>query len=314
MQAPTTAQPSHSSTPDPLADLFEAFVKDRLFQKGWSQKTVHSYRQGFSNLQRHLRESSAATNGAGWDVLSKAVLQAWVVSMRARGMGPGGANVYIRGVNSFLSWMHAQEHMPVRLRVPVQREEQKTLEIFSDRELRAILAFKPTSWSQWRIWVLMFLLLDTGCRITEVLELKEKDVDLDNLLLTVHRKWKKEGKVPFSLEFRKILWRFLQLKRKRTAPAIYIFCTSTGGRMTYRNAYRDIHMLLNKLGVTSETNPHKFRHTYASKFIANGGNPFQLQRLMGHNSIQTTLKYVHLQTEDLKAAHSEHSMMARLRR
>lgn len=245
--------------------------------------------------------------------LTRARLEAWVIWMRSRGLTPGACNVYIRGFNSFLSWLHAESHIPHHLRLGILKQEEKSLETFGNREIQIILGFKPTRFTEWRLWTLLYLLFDTGCRIDEVLNLKTVDVDMDNLLLTIHGKWKKERKVPFSLEFRKTLWRFMQLKQKRGVGGAYVFSTFDGGRLMYRNIRRDIDLMLKRMGITSDTNPHKFRHTYASKFIANGGNPFQLKRLMGHNSIQTTLKYVHLQTEDLSQAHSDFGIVNRLR-
>lgn len=305
MHASPDNQTGNSST---LPELFELFIRDRLYLKNWSQKTVRSYRQAFTSFQAVDRVENTPQKALD---LTRARLEAWVINMRSRGLTPGACNVYIRGFNSFLSWLEAEQHIRQRLRLGILKQEEKSLQTFSAREIHTILDFKPKRFTEWRLWTLMYLLFDTGCRIDEVLNLKTSDVDLDNLLLTIHGKWKKERKVPFGLEFRKTLWRFIQLKQKRHIGGAHVFCTFDGGRLMYRNLRRDIDLLLKEIGITSDTNPHKFRHTYATRFIANGGNPFQLKRLMGHNSIQTTLKYVHLQTEDLKQAHSEFGLTSK---
>jgi site-specific recombinase XerD len=164
--------------------------------------------------------------------------------MRAKGLSPGACNVYIRGFNSFLLWLDAEGHTTQRLHLGVMKQEEKSLETFSTPEIQLILAFKPTRFTEVRLWTLLYLPFDTGCRIDEVLNLKTPDVDLDNLLLTIHGKWKKERKVPFGLEFRKTLWRFMQFKQKRHISGVYVFSTFDGGRLMYRNIRRDTDLML----------------------------------------------------------------------
>jgi hypothetical protein len=81
-----------------LHDAFEQFIKHGLYLRGWSPRTVHTYRQGFSSLQQSLREDAQGDD----EVLnlSKAQLEAWVIWMRERGLSPGGANMGYRRAES----------------------------------------------------------------------------------------------------------------------------------------------------------------------------------------------------------------------
>lgn len=141
------------------------------------------------------------------------------------------------------------------------------------------------------------MLLDTGCRIDEVLKLKKADVNLDNLLITVDGKGGKQRRVPFSFEFRKHLYRYL-LK----APSDYVFGTRNNTHVSYRNAYRNLKLCLASMGIEGEhIHPHTTRHTFPCNYIRSGGNLYSLSRILGHSSVAVTQTYLRgLQIEETK--------------
>jgi integrase/recombinase XerD len=223
-----------------MRELFERYLHEGLYLKGWSPKTPTIYRRAFASLQRSLQEHGPehvrGNSPAQPCQITKAQLQAWVVWMRLRGMSAAGCNIYIRAMNAFHVWLRAEGHLsePValaQLKVPV-----KAVTVFSVPDVRAFLASRPKRQTYLRTWTLIALLLDTGCRIDEVLNLTTEAVDFQNLLLTVDGKGGKQRKVPFSEEMRRHLWRYCKA-RKSTR---YLFGTRSGTRLTYRNAYRNI--------------------------------------------------------------------------
>jgi integrase/recombinase XerD len=206
--------------------------------------------------------------------------------MRQKGISAQGCNMYIRTMNSFLTWLAEEGHAPERLKLKLLKAPVRHPETLTDADIRRVAdAGKP------RTRTLMSLLLDTGVRIDEALGLKWVDVDLDNLLLTVTGKGDRQRKIPFSLELRKILFRY-----SKGQAAGYVFRTKDGHRLLYRNTYREIFAACGK-------SPHKFRHTWATEAVRRGVPLPVIQRILGHSSIQTTMRYVHMQTADLQAAH-----------
>jgi integrase/recombinase XerD len=145
--------------------------------------------------------------------------------------------------------------------------------------------------------------LDTGIRISEALSLTKENIDLDNLALKVYGKGGKHRRVPFSLELRKILWRWLQ--RGAANEARLVFETRNGTQMSNRNFLRGFKDLGHKLGIQGvRISPHTCRHTFACEYLRRGGNLEFLRRILGHSSILTTQKYLRsLGVEDLQAAH-----------
>lgn len=292
-----------------LTQLFADFLKHGRYLRNWSPRTVHTYGQGLNAFQQSLGVSAQPTSDGSESctgpTITKAQLDAFVIWMRERGLTPGGCNMYIRTVNSFLSWLHEERGHPL-LRIKLLPDPQKPLRGFSDAEIRALTTFKPKGAYQTRTWTLLLVLLDTGARIDEILGLRTQDVDFDSLLLTLHGKGSKIRRVPFSLEARKLLFRYSQ-RRKNEAEvkSQLFFCTRTGLRTGYRNIYRDIKVLAARAGVEGEhVHPHAFRHAFAVNFIRRGGDIYRLARILGHASVQTTQLYVRSMTvEQVAEAH-----------
>jgi len=155
------------------------------------------------------------------------------------------------------------------------------------------------------------LVIDTGLRLNECLQLEVKDVDLDNFLVTVQRgKGNRQRRVPISGIGRKVLYR--QISQGGNPVRRFLFETANGTAVTQRNADRDLKYIGRK--VRLDLHWHLLRHTFGTLFIRNGGNVADLQRIMGHRAITTTMLYVHSQASDFVLAHNTLSPLAKANR
>jgi integrase/recombinase XerD len=139
-------------------------------------------------------------------------------------------------------------------------------------------------------------------------------MDFENLLLTVNGKGNRERKIPFSLDLRKVLFRFQQIARKRGRSELFLFSARSGGRLSYRKVYRDIKQICVKLGISgSHVRPHCFRHFFAVSYIRNGGDLYSLSRILGHSSVKTTEVYLRsMAVEQIAIVHRKASPLTKL--
>jgi len=249
----------------------EQFLQYGLYVRNWSPQTVTTYRLA-------LRYVPAT--------ITKASLNADVISMRERGLTPGGINLRARTINSYLSWLHEEGHIPERFRIKLLKNPAKPIQTLTDKEIQRLAAFRPEGRIQTRTWMLAMLLLDCGLRIGEALTLERGNVDLDNLVLRVLGKGSKERLVPISLELRKHLFRFL-----RQTSGRYVFAAFSGAALERHNVYTELQRLCRAAGITV-LHPHGFRHAYAVHATKNGLDVFRLSRILGHSSINTTQIYL----------------------
>jgi integrase/recombinase XerD len=178
--------------------------------------------------------------------------------------------------------------------------------------LRGILSFRPEDYPQWRVQTAVATIIDTGCRIDEVLSSRVRDLDLANTLLTVIGKGDKQRIVPFSFELRKRLVRFGQVKAQQEVPGEWMFPARDGGKWHQRNALRSYYLLLKRLGLP-RSGFHLLRHSFATQYLKARGDVVRLSRVLRHSGIGTTMRYVHLVTTDLQAPHQRLSILNRLR-
>lgn len=279
--------------------LFEQFLKEKLYLQNASPRTIKYFRWVYLRFRNMMNLESLPT---------KPDLNNWVILLRESGISVSTVNSYIRGMNSFLSWLYENEHIE-KMRMKLLKEPETRLKVFSDSQLKAILSWRPKGFYQNRLYTLLCLAIDTGCRIDELLSLERSKLDLENLLMCVRGKGNKERIIPFSLECRKVLFKFL-----KSHEFELVFCTRHGGKLMYRNMLRELKTLCERLGITGvRTSFHTLRHGFAINHVKQGGDIFALQRMLGHTSLEITKRYVQMTEDDLKLAHKKTSLLSRLR-
>jgi integrase/recombinase XerD len=273
--------------------MVEDFIRDRQYLKGVSPATVAWYRDSFRAFQGALD--------------SKVLIVQRIEELMRRGVKPVSINTYLRAVNAYLRWRHT-EHEAELLRIPRLKEEQKVLATLSSEQVQRIIHFKPKGRNLSRAHLLAQLLLDTGLRFAEALNLRWEEIDLDNLLVKVVGKGGKHRVVPISFEGRKVLFKW-----KQQSKFDHVFATRNGTLPRQRNVGRDFALLGQRAGIQGvRFSPHTFRHTFAVSYLRAGGNVLYLQRILGHSTLEMTNRYTRsLGTEDLQAVHDRLSLLSR---
>lgn len=148
-----------------------------------------------------------------------------------------------------------------------------------------------------RNYVFLKLLLDTGLRMNEMINIKIKDIDFDTS--SIHIKVTKtdvDRYVCFTESTKQLLLKYV-LTQKITNLLFYDF--NTGKKLTTSSVECFIYRLKKKLCIEENITPHKWRHTFATIFLKNGGDLETLRLLLGHSNLKTTQKYLHLSKTDI---------------
>ena len=269
------------------------FITERRYLKNVTPKTLAWYQHSFKAFEGAMD--------------SKGTIVARIAVLRERGVAAISVNTYLRCINAYLRWLHV-EHGQTLLRIPRLKEEHKALVTLSPVQVKRLIQFKPQGRNLSRAHAFALLIMDTGLRRNEALNLAWKDINFESLVLTVMGKGRKERVVPFSLECRKVLFRW-----KQNHPYELLFGTRNLTHITERNIQRDLHELADKAGITGiRFSPHTLRHSFAVGYLRAGGNLFYLSRILGHTTTRTTERYLQsLGIEDLQAVHSRLSLLTR---
>lgn len=265
---------------------FEQFIRERTYLKNVTASTVQWYRASLKWLPSEM-PTQADLNDA-------------VILMRNTRKA-SGCNCALRAINAYLKWSGSL------LKQPMLKEPRLILPTFSDVQVKKIIAWRPQGHYQRRLHLLVLLLLDTGARISEAIGLHVHDVDLDNLLLLLDGKGRRQRLVPCSFALRKVLFRYIA-----EASHDLLFCTRSGTALDRDGARRAVKRLCRALGFDPPVRTlHALRHTFAVNYVRAGGSVFHLQKVLGHSSLAMTKRYVDLATADLSAVHERISLLNR---
>ncbi len=196
---------------------------------------------------------------------------------------------YHIGLSALWTWAiregYAERHV-VRL-VEKPRPQQVVVMPFTETEVKAMLA--STKQHKDRDRAVLLVLMDTGLRASELCGLERKDIDLSNRRLKVLGKGNKQRLLPFS---------------PRTASALFRHLVGSEGKPFPFNRNSLAH-LVQRIGQRAgiQANPHRFRHTFAIMYLRNGGDPYTLQEILGHSSMEMVRRYIALAQVDIDAAH-----------
>jgi integrase/recombinase XerD len=224
-------------------------------------------------------------------------------------MSPYSVQGYVRAIKAFWSWLYNEGYVetnPLAI-FKLPKVPKKLIPVLTIEQIKKLFAALDRSTSLGaRNYLILLLLLDTGVRISELVQIRMSDFDSLLGSVKVTGKGSKERMVYVSRQSRKELVKYTKNTRAEICQATseYLFPAKDGEHITINSVQQTIRRLVEKAGLHGvECHPHTFRHTFATMFLAKGGQTLVLKEILGHESIQTTEKYIHLQSQDLQKHH-----------
>jgi integrase/recombinase XerD len=279
---------------------FEQFIKNKRYLVGVTERTVEWYRYVLNLLP--------SENPSQRD------LDDLVCQMQEKGRKATGVNCVASGINSYLHWNTGTDRQCGQgcshPRIRLLKEPKTVMPTFTEGQIKLFITWKPKSKHDERLHLLILFLLDVGCRISEALTLRVRDIDFDNLLVKLDGKGRMQRIVPFSPELRRAMFRHIQADE--LIPDDLLLGSRNGTEWSRWNVLKDVKRLCRNLGFAPPVRTvHAFRHTFAVNYLRRGGSTFHLQKSLGHSTLDMTKVYVNLAVDDLKAVHPRISLLRR---
>ena len=294
-----------------INSLMERFLGDKTLL-GVSPKTIETYKGKFKGL-RHYLDLDAPV-----DKISKADIAEMILNMK-QGKRRNGEKVeplkdvtinsYTTALKAFFSWSKEQGYST--LFIPIYKFEQEPKDVYTQEEVLKLMK-KPNlqkcSFVEYRSWVIICFLLNSGCRAATLRNVKIKDLDFDSdMILFRHMKARNVQYVPMGNELKRILIEYLNIRGGKADD--YLFPNRNNGQLTENALRLSIEDYNHGRGV-SKTSIHLFRHYFAKAYVQNGGDCFRLQKILGHKKIEMTEHYVNLYSVDTKTGFEDLSPLA----
>jgi site-specific recombinase XerD len=290
----------------PLSDVVADYL-EALRAAGRSPRTIEWY-QVF--LLEFIRFEGRAGAPAKLADLAPPAVRRWVVALKSRSPEPAPASLAgrVRTLKAFGTWVASEyelEPHPLRgLKVP--KVPDVLVRSLRDADiLQLIAAIHRHSHFPDRDLAVVLLMLDTGLRVSETASVMVRDVDLEAGRCRVMGKGSKERVVPIGRNARRAIRRYLVVGRRLGQLDAPLFERRGGGPLSVVGLQHLIQRVVARSSLSVRCSPHVLRHTFARSFLANGGDVFSLQRILGHspNSLAVTRRYVQLLDDDLRETH-----------
>jgi len=249
----------------------------------------------------------------GFDMECKSITEKYVQAFQAHflaeSMKAVTLNHYLRDIRGFIYWCVEREYIGKGFKVKQVTQQEVIKETYTDDEKRALIK-KPSRYAtfvEWRSWAVVNWILATGHRAATVCEIKLGDINYGKREILVRQtKTNKAYITPLSPALTTVIREYIRMWRSDAGDDDYLFCNVGEEQLTVNALKHSITHYNHSRGV-EKTNVHALRHTFAKDWIRNTGDPFRLQKLLGHSSLDMTRAYVNMFSEDLKEGFEEHN-------
>ena len=273
------------------AELLGAFISSKKVE-GCSDKTIHYYKSSIEKLIATVKKNVC-------DIATNDIRCYLAEQQEQRGLSKVTIDNLRRIYSSFFSWLEDEDYItksPVR-RIHKVRTDALVKEVLTDENIEVL----RDSCQELRDIAMIDLLLSTGMRVGELVKINRDDIDFQERQCVVFGKGNKEREVYFNARTKIHLKKYLE-QRTDTNPALFVSLHEPHTRLTISGVEVRLRQLGKRVNL-NKVHPHKFRRTLATMAIDKGMPIEQVQKMLGHVKIDTTLHYAMVNQTNVKIAH-----------
>lgn len=187
--------------------------------------------------------------------------------------------------------------------------EKKLPTYLTNEEIAKLFNIRLTKPVDYRNKAILEVMYATGARISEVINLELNQIDFEECIIRVVGKGKKERIIPLDDVAIDALDNYINNYRPfliKNETCNYVFLNKNGEKISRQMIFKILKNLANKAGITKEISPHTLRHSFATNLLNNGADLRVIQELLGHENLETTEIYSHLQNKKIEEDYSNH--------
>lgn len=286
--------------------VIDQFLQWASVEKRFSHHTTTAYRNDLIAFLYFTTEKYSQN-----DLLrvKTPMIRSWMVYLKESGIANSSINRKLSTIRSFYRFCQRNDLI----------DSDPTEKLVSLRKSRRLPSFAPQetmkkacqentleTFESIRDKLVIDILYQTGMRLSELVSLKETDIDMSLNQIKVTGKGNKQRIIPFHNQMGNSIRAYIATKRKTFELQEPILVVTDKGRKSYEKMiYRIVHKFLSAETTLGKASPHVLRHTFATHLLNNGANILAIKELLGHSSLAATQVYTHNTIEQLKKIHQQ---------
>jgi integrase/recombinase XerD len=290
-----------------MNDYLDLFISYLAVEKGLSANTQEAYSRDLARYLDFLEKLGRTTPAS----VTSADIAAFLGRLKDAGIGPRSRARCLSSIRMFHKFLMIENYTDVNPAsiIEAPRTQHKLPEFLSSQEVDALIsACAGTSGENIRDLAMLELIYATGLRVSELVGLKLREVNLDSGYLMTLGKGNKERLVPIGESACQQVAAYLEGVRYRLDPDgknQFLFLSRLGDAMSRQAFWNIIKKRAYLAGISKNISPHTMRHSFATHLLENGADLRSVQIMLGHADLSTTQIYTHVTRERLKRLHQQ---------
>ncbi|MFA5571018.1 MAG: tyrosine-type recombinase/integrase [Sphaerochaetaceae bacterium] len=210
----------------------------------------------------------------------------------------------LRGLYRYLRKLNVV-HTDVFSRIESASRYRRLPEVLSRQEMISLLSYPITDFESLKISLIIHMFYSTGCRLSELLAMDVRDVEVAQQRVLIHGKGNKERYGFLNPSTLTLLERYLPLLKEVTLTEDALFIGKRGRRLSASSCHSILERVAKEVSLRVTLTPHMIRHSFATHLLDNEAGIRIVQQLLGHESISTTQLYTHVTQKRLKQVYTQ---------
>jgi len=278
----------------------QEFLDYLKFNKKYSDYTIINYENDLLKLEQYLNEFKYTLNDIDYKKINE-----FIIELKNEGLNSNSINRILSTCRTYFKFLEKKKIVnsnPFKLTNGLKKDKKLPNYFKYNDFIDMIDSIDLSTDLGVRNWALLEILLSTGARIGEVVNIKVNDINLSAGEIKVLGKGNKERIVYLNEHTKEALENYLNNARVKLlkGKCDYLFLNHLGTRLTDRGVRVIIEQIIKKTSLNLKLSPHSFRHSFATMLLSEGCDLKSVQELLGHVNMSTTSIYTHLSNEQIK--------------
>lgn len=288
------------------------FIEYLQYERNYSVHTVNAYTNdlfqfvSFLEEKERLEGEAFPVNRVGADIVRQ-----WMMDLMKQSLSSASVNRKLSALHSFFRYLIRQnviEKHPFAL-ISGPKKAKALPYFIKEKDIEEVLNEEnyARDFEGIRNRLILEMFYETGIRCSELVGLKNTDVDLEAMLIKVTGKRNKQRLIPFAERLKEMIIYYINVKQYSVeAESPSFFVRKDGRAVSSAIVYYSVKKKLSDIPTLSKRSPHVLRHSFATSMLNDGAEISAVRNLLGHSSLASTSVYTHVTFEELKKVYNAH--------